>query len=68
MVRQAAIPLFLGILHRDLGAPKKHVFEMLNRNGKACDNGGQIHAFPPVELRSWDGNCHDLQIQMTNDE
>ena len=33
IVWQAGVPLFLRILHCDLGAPEQHVFEMFDRDG-----------------------------------
>src|SRR5213075_2989008 len=38
MVRQAAVPFFLGILHRNLGAPEQHICEMLQGNDEAADD------------------------------
>ena len=71
MVRQAVVPFFLGILHRDLGAPEQHVFKMVQRDGKAGDDGGQVHSLAPVQLRTWNDDSHistfaRLVIEMFN--
>src|SRR5436305_12563453 len=70
MVRQAVVPFFLGILHRDLGAAEQHVFEMLQRYGKAGDDGGQVHSFTPVQFRTWNDDSHTYksELRMTNEE
>ncbi|PYL72119.1 MAG: hypothetical protein DMF22_05150, partial [Verrucomicrobia bacterium] len=70
MVRQTAVPFFLGILHRDLGAAEQHVFEMLQRYGKAGDDGGQVHSFTPVQFRTWNDDSHTYksELRMTNEE
>src|SRR5206468_10572789 len=60
MIRHAAVPFLLGILHRDLGSPEQHVLEMFDRNGKPCDDGGQIKPLAPVKFRSWNSNGHTL--------
>src|SRR6266496_3398626 len=48
VVRQAAIPFLLRILHGDLGASEQHVLEMLKRDSQARDDRGQIQSLAPV--------------------
>ena len=38
MIRQAAVPFFLRILHGDFGAAEQHVLKMLKRDGKTGDD------------------------------
>ncbi len=62
MLRQAAVPFFLGILHRYFRSAQNHVFEMLDRNSHATDDRRQIDSLAPVELRACNGDSHKRKL------
>ena len=56
--RQLGIPLFLGILHRDLRFTLQHFFEMPESDFEAAEDARKVGFFLQREFRTLDDVCH----------
>jgi len=54
------VPFLFGILHRHLGAPEKHILEVLKRDRQTGGNSWQIQSLAPVKF------CRGTVMVMTN--